>query len=147
MKPTECQAALGMENGAISDRQITASSQWDANKVPARGRLHFNETSSKAGAWSSATADQNQWLQVDLGCSFVTVTGVATQGRNVVKQWVIKYNLQYSDDGLNFHYFKEQGQITKKVKIDIIHRKETLLIRDLEPTLNDNVSSEKLWLY
>ena len=25
--------------------------------------------------------------------------------------------------------------------------KEPLLIRDLEPTLNDNISSEKLWLY
>ena len=25
--------------------------------------------------------------------------------------------------------------------------KETLLIRDLKPTLNENVGSEKLWLY
>ena len=117
MKPTVCQAALGMENGAISDGQITASSQFSVNHAPAQGRLHFKETSSKKGAWSAATTEQYQWLQVDL-CSFVTVTRVATQGRNMVsrKQWVTKYSLQYSNDEVNFQCYKEQGHVAAKVK-------------------------------
>jgi len=44
------------------------------------------------------------------------VTRVATQGRySVYNQWVTKYKLQYSDDGVNFQYYKEQGQTTDKV--------------------------------
>ncbi|KAL9964037.1 hypothetical protein ACROYT_G027611 [Oculina patagonica] len=110
----ECQESLGMESGAISDGQITASSQFDNNHAPTQGRLHFSYTSVKAGAWAAAISDDNQWLQVDLGSNHFTVTRVATQGRNGNKQWVTKYNLQYSDDEVNFQYYKEQGQITNK---------------------------------
>jgi len=40
------------------------------------------------------------------------VTRVATQGRNAAySQWVTKYKLQYSDDGVNFQYYQENGAI------------------------------------
>ena len=40
------------------------------------------------------------------------VTRVATQGRNAAYiQWVTKYKLQYSDDGVNFQYYQENGAI------------------------------------
>ena len=109
-----------MESGLTSDSQISASSEHDA---AIQGRLNFQETSSKAGAWAAATSNVSQWLQVDLGSQFTKVTRVATQGRNYSSQWntnhsqwVTKDKLQYSDDGANFHYYREQGQSVDKVR-------------------------------
>ena len=117
MTPLECQGALGMESGAISDGQLTASSQYDANTAAIQGRLHFQAAGDKAGAWEARSNDVNQWLQVDLGNQVTAVTRVATQGRNKRHlQWVTKYNLQYGDDGVNFQYYKEHGQTANKVK-------------------------------
>ena len=118
MKPLECQQALGMESGAISDGQIDASSQWhpDAAHAAILGRLHIQATADKMGAWASGSNDVNQWLQIDLGNQSTTVTRVATQGRYDANQWVTKYNLQYGDDGVNFQYYKEHGQTANKVK-------------------------------
>ena len=114
-----------MESGAIPDSQISTSSEVNANHSAIQGRLNFQETSAKAGAWVAATDDVNQWLQVDLGNQFTNVTRVATQGRNYSSHWphaphnlwVTKYKLQYSDDGVNFQYSREQGQPTDKVKM------------------------------
>ena len=103
-----------MESGAIFDAQITASSQWDDNHAPARARLNTKLTGIKKGGWSSRKCDLNQWLQVDLG-SYTTVTRVATQGRNGHDQWVTKYGLQYSNDGVIFHFYQEPGENSAKV--------------------------------
>ena len=99
-----------MESGDIPNQKITASSQFDANHAPNQGRLHFQATAYLAGCWSSSVLDTNQWFQVDLGQHF-NVTRVATQGRNGHTQWVSKYKLQYSNDGVNFPYYTDdQGQ-------------------------------------
>ncbi len=113
---SDCQDALGMENGAVSDAQIKASSEYASNHAAPQGRLHFQATATKTGAWSARTNDVNQWLQVDLISQYTKVTGVATQGRNSYSQWVTKYNLQYGDDGVNFLYYMELGGTEKKVK-------------------------------
>ncbi|XP_068684952.1 EGF-like repeat and discoidin I-like domain-containing protein 3 [Montipora foliosa] len=109
----KCDFNLGMESGLISDLQIGASSRWDINNGPSQGRLNYKETKSKAGAWVAACNDVNQWLQICLGNAIIT--RVATQGRNhnswphgVHNQWVTKYKLQYSNDGVTFQYYKEQ---------------------------------------
>lgn len=109
-----CQRALGMENTAISNQQISASSQLNVDHAATQGRLYFEATSTKAGAWSARTNGVNQWLQIDLGMQQTKVTGVATQGRNGVDEWVTKYKLQYSDDGQNFQSYRE-GQNTNEV--------------------------------
>ena len=109
-----------MENGVISDGQITASSQWDDSHAAIQGRLHFEAGGGKQGAWSAKTRDNNQWLQVDFGCADTTVTKVATQGRNAYSQWVTKYMLQYSKYGITFQYYKEQGQTANKVNTDLL---------------------------
>jgi len=120
-KPVECQEALGMESGAISDSQISASSEFNADHAATQGRLHFQArlNPGKTGSWSAHTKDANQWLQVDLNSKDTKVTRVATQGRNDYEinggQWVTKYKLQYSDDGVNFQYYKEPGQTTDQV--------------------------------
>ena len=110
-----------MESGAISDAQITASSQSSFRFIHAanHSRLHFQQNGNKAGGWSAATNDDLQWLQVDLGGHDYRVTRVATQGRHstINQQWVTKYKLQYSNDATTFWYYREQGMITDKVKI------------------------------
>ena len=99
-----------MEKGAITDGQISSSSQLDANHEASQGRLNFT------GSWSAYVNDAVQWLQIDLGINPVTLTGVATQGSNFQSQWVINYTLKYSDDGLNFKSYKQQGQSEHKVR-------------------------------
>ena len=112
----ECQEALGMEAGVISDRQITASSQRNSRHAPVQGRLNFKATEGKAGAWCAGSNDTKQWLQVDLLSKHI-VTRVATQGRNgEYRQWVTKYKLQYSNDGINFQFYREKGETTDKVR-------------------------------
>ena len=98
-----------MEKGAISDGQISASSQLDASHEPSQGRLNLK------GSGSAYANDAKQWLQIDLGTNLVTVTRVATQGSNYQSQWVINYTLKYSDDGLKFQLYKQQGQSEHKV--------------------------------
>ena len=51
------------------------------------------------------------------------ISGVATQGKNrdassdiANSQWVERYKLQYSNDGLDFEYYHEQGKSTPKVR-------------------------------
>ena len=104
-----------MEDGRISNGQISASSQWNANHAAIQGRLNFKKTGSKQGAWSALANNANQWLQVDLGCQYTRVTRVATQGRNAVNQWVTKYRLQFGNDGLHFQYYQQQGKPNYKV--------------------------------
>ena len=107
-----------MESGAITDEQITASSERNAMHSSKHGRLHFQEiTNRAAGAWVAKASDGNPWLQIDLIGQYI-VTRVATQGRNssTYQQWVTMYKLQYGDDGNNFQYYRQQGQATDKVK-------------------------------
>ena len=112
---SECADALGMETRAIADGKISASTQWDSNHAAKQARLHFPGASGIAGSWSSRHNDANQWLQIDLGIQNAKVTGLASQGRADADQWVIKYKLQYSHDGVNFYYYREPGQGVAKV--------------------------------
>ena len=109
-----------MESGRISDGQISASSQFDANHAAYQGRLHFQATGTLRGSWSAVRNDANPWLQVFLGSDSILITGVATQGRNgYCCQWVTKYNLQYSDDNVNFQYYREPGESIKVTKVTL----------------------------
>ena len=105
-----------MESGVVSDGQIRASSQWDDNHAPVQGRLHFKRYGAKKGAWSAATNDVDQWLEINLGNMNTKVTRVASQGREGSNQWVTKYKLQYSTDGTTFQYYKDEGKTADKVE-------------------------------
>ena len=106
-----------MQNGAISNGQISASTEWDANHAAIQARLYFKAVPDKAGSWSAKHNNLDQWLQIDLGSKHTKVTGLATQGRNGrYRQWVTKCKLQYSDDGVNFHDYSEKSQGGIKVK-------------------------------
>lgn len=108
-----------MENGAISDAQITASSwvtPYESYK-PSRARLNIrhSEVPYVAGGWVASPRDADPWLQVHLGNETFKVTRVATQGRHSYNEWVKNYKLQYSQDGVNFNYYKARGQTNDKV--------------------------------
>lgn len=107
-----------MEDRTIADEQITASSQWNADEAAHQGRLHFLYTWPKAGGWVVATNDLSQWLQIDLGSLYTKTTRVATQGRNgpYNPDWVTKYKLKFSNDGMNFMCYREPGETADKVK-------------------------------
>ena len=81
-KLLECEYTypLGMENGAISDSQISASSQWDSSLSPKNGRLNHEQGPKKRGAWSARTNNDEQWLQIDLRDQQTKVTRVGMQG-------------------------------------------------------------------
>ena len=105
----DCHGPLGMQNGAISNGQLQASTEWDAYLSIPQGRLNHPR------CWAARFNDANQWYQVDLGSQYIRVTSVATQGRGDHPQWVTSYKLQYGNDGVNFQYYREQGQATDKV--------------------------------
>ena len=113
----ECQEDLGMRTGAIPDAQITASSIWDSDHEAFQGRLNFQGIPTKSGSWSAGRNDLRQWLEVFLGGPPFTVTGIATQGRSDQDQWVTMYRLMFSDDGLRFQRYKENGHVVKVRKV------------------------------
>ena len=104
-----------MENRFIKDAQIIATSEYDSNNAAIQARLNLKAGGGKKGGWSARFNDANQWIQVALG-SYTRLTGIATQGRNGDNQWVTKYQLQYSDDGVSFNFYKAPGQSSPKVK-------------------------------
>lgn len=129
----ECQKALGMENKKISDGQIGASSSWNGYSVASRGRLSIKASGSMRGSWTASKNDRNQWLQIDLGDKNTKVTGVATQGRQDTDQWVTSYKLQYGNDGVNFQYYKKQGE---DKEFPGNSDRDTIVFHGLNPPIN-----------
>ncbi len=105
-----------MSSGAITDGQITASSEHSDNQTAMQGRLNFEQTGNETGAWVANASDVNQWLQIDLIGQYI-VTRVATQGRNDYDHWVTTYKLEYGDDTASFQFYREPGKDTDKVKM------------------------------
>lgn len=118
-----------MQNGAISDGQVSASTSYDGHLLAAsQGRLHKRGEGLLTGSWASSTLDIRQWLQIDPLSYYTKVNGVATQGRARLNERVTTYNLKYSDfeDEIKFRYYMEQGQNFKKVKYrNRINKQET----------------------
>lgn len=103
-----------MENGNISDSQITASSKHTNRHAASQARLHYqggyNGGAIFAGSWSARGNDVEPWLQVDFRGK-ITVVKVATQGRFDADQWVESYSLSYSQDGTHFVVYKQVGEV------------------------------------
>ena len=106
-----------MSSGAISETQMSSSSQLDDAHAAVRGRLNSMATEDKGGSWSAASNNRRQWLKIDLRSQNINVTRVATQGRHDSRQWVTKYKLQYSKDGVNFQYYTEPMKTAHKVAL------------------------------
>lgn len=109
-----------MQNRKITAAQLSASSKYSGYHSPDRARLYNQKSGSYQEAWSAATNDLNQWIQIDLRIK-TRVTYVATQGRVEFSQWITKYKLQFGDDGSSFQGFKEPGESVDKVGKLVIH--------------------------
>ena len=42
------------------DSQLSASSQWDGNHAPSQGKLNYQESRTKSGAWAAAQNNGHQ---------------------------------------------------------------------------------------
>ena len=107
---------LGMENGVITDPQITASSMNNYNHGSQNARLHFkgDPLTHVSAGWAARLLDTKQWLQVDLQ-HITRVIGIATQGRHDFDQWVTEYKLQYGDDGQTYSVYSRSGDTSETV--------------------------------
>ena len=120
-----CSDLLGMKDGRIQDSQLTSSSEWAANHGANNARLDRPAGSGRTGGWSAKTNDANQWIQVDFG-DMKSVSGIVMQGRSDYDQWVTKYKVQYSNDGVTWQFVKDANQINDKVRLFLAIKLEVL---------------------
>jgi hypothetical protein len=103
---------LGLENGALPDSSITASSTLALVTPASAARLNAVQGFFKEGGWSPScpvvdgakacsfrpTTSPPDYLQVDLGRE-LEINAVGTQGSSSRPTWVTQYFLAFSNDG------------------------------------------------
>ncbi|XP_048224896.1 lactadherin-like [Perognathus longimembris pacificus] len=114
-----CSGHLGLKDGSIPDRQITASSSYKTLGLRAFGWYPFYgrlDRQGKFNAWAAQGNDADEWLQVDLG-SQRQVTGIITQGARDFGyiQYVAAYKVAYSDNGKTWTEYREAGATESKI--------------------------------
>ncbi len=57
-------------------------------------------------AWCPAHAAKNEWLLVDLGVAS-KISGVVTQGRGNVKEWITHFMVSYSLDAYKWEFARD----------------------------------------
>lgn len=85
---TVCDDPMGLDDGLLSDTQISASSSFD-NLLP-------NIRLSAPGVWRPRLDNLNQYIQFDF-LEARNVTGIITKGDNNI--WTTVYKVSYSIDG------------------------------------------------
>ena len=101
---------IGLEDGKVPDRAFSASSQWDKYHRANRARLNSVATKRYRGGWSARKNNRRQWLQFKVRRR-ARITGLATQGRQDLNQWVRSYSISYSLTGRSFRPYKENGRV------------------------------------
>lgn len=107
-----CTSPVGMQNGRIKNRAITASSYYNHFHAPWLARLHRRKHGRFVGSWAARHNNHHQFLQVDLGRT-MKITGINTQGRYDANQWVTAYYVLYSSDGMYFAKVKHWWNVVK----------------------------------
>ncbi|XP_072025097.1 uncharacterized protein [Amphiura filiformis] len=95
-----CYDALGMENGNISDTDIS-SSTTNGGYLPELARLHT------ASAWRSYYNNAQQWIQVQF-LRQLPITGIITQGEKGANVWVTRFKVQYSLDYQTWNFVLDE---------------------------------------
>ena len=109
-----------MKDGTIRDSQITASSEYSDHELitsnfnASNARLDRPAVGDSAGAWAAGKADQNQWMQVEFS-TYTYVSGIVLQGREDQPQWVVRYQVEYSGDGVTWQYVKDNIYVNDMV--------------------------------
>ena len=95
---------------AIPDGSLSASSKANNERGPSAGRLNGDNR-----GWSPETnTNHADYLQIDLQYDYV-ICAVATQGSFNNNQWITKYKIKLSLDGVTFNTYKENN--TEKVSL------------------------------
>ena len=81
--------ALGVQNGSIPDRDMTATSYANKQRMPSHARLYGKN------AWTSNDNNFFQYLTIKLGGPRY-ITHIITQGRDRGNEWVQEYRVEYS---------------------------------------------------
>lgn len=95
---------LGLEDKRVRNGLMSATTYYNHALAPWHGRLNHR------WSWSARQRNTRQWLQINF-VEPMRVKGVATQGRQDSNQWVKRYTLSYSVDGIRYHYYKEGRKI------------------------------------
>ncbi|XP_076853909.1 milk fat globule EGF and factor V/VIII domain containing a [Brachyhypopomus gauderio] len=114
-----CADPLGMKSRLVSDSQLSASSAfrtWGIDTftwLPHYARL---DKLGKTNAWSPASNNRSEWLEVDLGKP-KRITGIITQGAKDfgTVQFVSAFKMAFSDDGSFWTIVKEEATKTDKI--------------------------------
>ncbi|KAJ7391350.1 hypothetical protein OS493_018393 [Desmophyllum pertusum] len=97
-----CSSALGMASGDIKDYQLTASSAYSDSQPNQARPSEVND------AWCASITDYQQYIQLDFTRK-TRVTGIVTYGRSKKEHWTTKYLIQFSNDDVIWHNYKENG--------------------------------------
>ncbi|XP_072292232.1 lactadherin-like isoform X2 [Eucyclogobius newberryi] len=98
-----CSEPMGLRSRLVSDAQISASSSfrtWGLDSFTWKPEYARLDKQGKTNAWTPASNDQNQWIQVDLGSS-KKLTGIITQGAKDFGhiQFVTEFKVSCSQNG------------------------------------------------
>ncbi|KAL1769805.1 Coagulation factor V [Sigmodon hispidus] len=112
-----CSMPMGLEDGRIESRQITASSfkksWWGDFWEPSRARLNAQ---GRVNAWQAKANNNKQWLQVDL-LKIKKITAIVTQGcKSLSSEMFVKsYSIQYSDQGVDWKPYRQKSSMVDKI--------------------------------
>ncbi|XP_068680532.1 lactadherin-like [Montipora foliosa] len=107
-EPPACMASLRLDSRKVPDSAITASSIANANYKASNGLLQA-QPGNGGYRWIPSSQNNQEWFQVDFG-SWTKVARIAIQGRQNAAQWLTKFKLTYSYDGLFFKEYIEGGR-------------------------------------
>ena len=94
-----------MQRGTIRNNMVTASSAFNKYHAAWLGRLGRPKRGAYVGAWCARHNNHNQWFKVDFGRP-MKITKIATQGRQDTNQWVTRYMVYSSLDGIHWAVYR-----------------------------------------
>uniref|UniRef100_H3AJE8 Discoidin, CUB and LCCL domain containing 1 n=1 Tax=Latimeria chalumnae TaxID=7897 RepID=H3AJE8_LATCH len=114
-----CANPLGMESGAISDRQITATSSWqwiNENGESIQWSMGKARLRIQGPSWAAQHNSSQPWLQVDL-TEQKQITGILTTGSTLsnFNYFVKTYKISYSENGQSWILYKSVGSNEEKI--------------------------------
>ena len=94
-----------MENGVITDSQVSASSTQTWSNSPPLARLNL-EPVSPLGSWVALSSDSSPWLQVDF-LTHAKISGIITQGQTDTSSFVATFTVSFGNNNEDFENYKE----------------------------------------
>ena len=94
-----------MENGAILDSQVSASSTHTWSNFPTLARLNL-QPASPLGSWVASSTDSYPWLQVDF-FTHAKISGIITQGQADTSSFVATFTVSFGNNNKDFQKYEE----------------------------------------